>query len=56
MRAAQDLPIDRVKMASPFDGRVKYNLYAAMTIVPRHQHRHLLQAERAARIVHTVPA
>ena len=46
--AANGLPIDRVKLVSPFDARVRYNLYAALTLVPRHQHRHLLQAERAA--------
>jgi hypothetical protein len=46
--AAEGLPIENVKLASPFDARVRYNLYAAMTLVPRHQHRHLLQAERAA--------
>ena len=33
-RAAQDVPIDRVKIASPFNSRVKYNVYAAVTIVP----------------------
>lgn len=48
--AAEGLPIDRVKVVSPFDTRVRCNLYAALTLVPRHQHRHLLQAERAARI------
>lgn len=46
--AANGLPIDRVKLVSPFTARVRYNLYAAVTLVPRHQHRHLLQAERAA--------
>jgi hypothetical protein len=46
--AADGLPIDDVKVASPFDERVRYNLYAALTLVPRHQHRHLRQAERAA--------
>jgi hypothetical protein len=46
--AAEGLPIQNVKLASPFDARVRYNLYAALTLVPRHQHRHLLQAERAA--------
>jgi hypothetical protein len=48
VESAEGLPIDRVKIASPFDARAKYNLYAAMTILPRHEHRHLLQAERAA--------
>ena len=47
VRDADGLPIDRVKIVSPFDARATYNLYAALTIIPRHQHRHLLQAERA---------
>jgi DinB superfamily len=51
VRAADGLAVDRIKMASPFDARVRYNLYAALTLVPRHQHRHLLQAERAADLV-----
>lgn len=49
-REAAGLPIDRVKVVSPFDPRLKYNVYAALTLVPRHQHRHLLQAERAGRV------
>ena len=51
VRAADGLPIDRIKLVSPFDARLRYNLFAALTIVPRHQHRHLLQAERAAGVV-----
>ncbi len=47
VRDAEGLPIDRVKIVSPFNARAKYNVYAAMTILPRHQHRHLLQAEQA---------
>jgi hypothetical protein len=53
--AAEGLPIDQIKLASPFDARVRYNLYAALTLVPRHQHRHLLQAERAAGVTAIVP-
>jgi hypothetical protein len=48
---ADGLAIDQIKVVSPFDARLKYNLYAALTMVPRHQHRHLLQAERAAGVV-----
>lgn len=48
VREAEGLPIDRVTLRSPFDGRVKCNLYAALTLIPRHQLRHALQAERAA--------
>ena len=45
-RDADGLPVDRIKIASPFDARLKYSLYAALTILPRHQHRHLWQAEQ----------
>ena len=48
VRAADRLPLDRVRIVSPFDARVRYNLYAAFSILARHQHRHLRQAEEAA--------
>ena len=44
-REAEGLPLDRVKIVSPFDARVQYNLYSALTILPGHQKRHLLQAQ-----------
>jgi hypothetical protein len=47
-RQCDGLPIDRVKLASPFNEKARYNLYAALTITATHDHRHLLQAERAA--------
>jgi hypothetical protein len=47
VRDADGLAIDRIRVTSPFDARVKYNLYACLTILPRHQHRHLWQAEQA---------
>jgi len=40
------LPLDRVRVVSPFDARVKYNLYSCLSILPRHEHRHLWQAEQ----------
>jgi hypothetical protein len=49
VRSADGLPIDDVKIVSPFGGRMKYNAYSALVIVARHQHRHLEQAEEAAR-------
>lgn len=48
VRAAEGVPLDRIRVTSPFDARVKYNAFAALSILPGHQHRHLLQAERAA--------
>jgi len=48
-RVADGLPLDRVKVVSPFGGRFKYNAYSGMVIVARHEHRHIDQAEAAAR-------
>lgn len=45
VRASDGLPVDRVKIASPFEPRMKYSLYSALCILPRHQARHLQQAE-----------
>lgn len=44
---AEELPLNAVRIHSPFDARVRYNLYSAFIVVSRHQLRHLLQAERA---------
>jgi hypothetical protein len=49
VRQADGLALDRIRVASPFNRRVTYNLYACFTILPRHQHRHLWQAEEALR-------
>lgn len=46
LASADGLPIDKITMTSPFNARMKYNLYAGLAVLPRHQHRHLQQAER----------
>ena len=46
---AAGLALDSVKITSPFDARVKYNLFSAFSVIPVHQRRHLYQAESAAR-------
>lgn len=46
LASADGLPIDKVTMTSPFNARMKYNIYAGFSAIPRHQHRHLQQAER----------
>jgi hypothetical protein len=51
VRDADGLPIDIVKITSPVDARARYNVFAALSIMARHQHRHLWQAEQAARLV-----
>ena len=48
-RQAEGLPIDRVKIVSPFNASVRYNMFSALSILSRHQHRHLWQAEQAGR-------
>jgi hypothetical protein len=45
-READGLPLGKVKVPSPFDPRARYNLYSCFVILPRHQQRHLEQAER----------
>jgi len=48
VRAAEGLPLGVLRIPSPFNTRVRYNLYAALAILARHQQRHLWQAEQAA--------
>lgn len=45
-RSADGLPIDQVKIQSPF-GKMRYNAFSALEIVAQHEHRHLQQAEEA---------
>jgi len=45
--SARGLALSRIKIVSPFDKRVRYNLYSAFMITAAHQRRHLWQAEQA---------
>jgi hypothetical protein len=45
-RAAEGVPLDRLRITSPFDARIRYNAYACLVLIARHQQRHLMQAER----------
>ena len=47
IRSADGVPLDRVKIVSPFGGRMHYNAYSALVVVARHQHRHIDQAQQA---------
>jgi hypothetical protein len=44
--AADGLDLGRLWIRSPFNRRIRYNAYACLSILPRHQHRHLWQAEQ----------
>ena len=46
VREAEGHPIHRVWVTSPFDQRLRYNLYSTFVILPKHQLRHVVQAER----------
>lgn len=46
VRESDGLAIDKVMIRSPFGEKISYNCYSAFTIIPRHQERHLGQAER----------
>jgi hypothetical protein len=49
VREADGLDLGRLRIISPFDSRVKYNLYSCLRIIPAHQRQHLLQAEQVIR-------
>jgi hypothetical protein len=46
---SRGLPIDKIKIASPFDRRVHYNIWSSFCVTAAHERRHLWQAERAAK-------
>jgi hypothetical protein len=46
VRRCDGLPVQAVRVQSPFAARVRYNGYSCLSILPLHQHRHLWQAEQ----------
>jgi hypothetical protein len=46
VQEADGLPLSRIRITSPFDARLRYSLFSCLTILPRHQQRHLWQAEQ----------
>lgn len=44
---ARDLALDRARVRSPFDSRMRYNAWSALKILAAHERRHLAQAARA---------
>ena len=45
VREGDELALDKVMITSPFGGKIRYNCYSAFVMIPRHQERHLEQAE-----------
>jgi hypothetical protein len=46
IRTLDGLDLTRVRMASPFNAKVRYSTYSALYILAAHERRHLWQAER----------
>ena len=53
LRGADGLDLGRLRIVSPFDVRLKYNLYSCLRIIPAHQRLHLAQAEGVIRRTRT---
>ena len=49
LKESDGLQLDKVSIVSPFGEKMRYSCYSAFTILPRHQDRHLDQAERVWR-------
>jgi hypothetical protein len=47
VEASTGLALDRIKVASPVDSRIRYNVWSSFRVADTHQRRHLWQAERA---------
>jgi DinB superfamily len=46
---ADGLLLGRLRIVSPFDARIRYNLYSCLGLIPAHQRQHLEQAGRVLR-------
>jgi len=55
--ALEGLALDRARIRSPFDPRIRYSAWSALRILPAHQRRHLWLAQRVrASIAREIPA
>lgn len=51
LEESDGLPLDRMKIESPFDRRVRYSVWASFCANAAHDRRHLWQAERTAEAI-----
>lgn len=47
LRRCRGRAIDKVKMGSPIDAKIRYSIWSSFVIIAAHQRRHLWQAEQA---------
>ncbi|MEO5589482.1 MAG: hypothetical protein ABIS03_07845, partial [Gemmatimonadaceae bacterium] len=48
---SEGLPLDEVKVNSPFSSRMSYNLLSCFNILTAHERRHLWQAQLARKAI-----
>ena len=53
---AEGLDLGKLRIVSPFDARIKYNLYSCFRLIPAHQRQHLRQAEQVIHKLRTARA
>jgi hypothetical protein len=53
LRRCRGREIDKIKMASPIDARIRYSIWSSFLVTASHQRRHLWQAEQAIAKVRT---
>lgn len=51
VKTLDGLALDRARVASPFNARVRYDVWSALRIIAVHQRRHLWLAERAGEVL-----
>lgn len=54
MTEADGLALSKIKVASPFNAKFRYNMYSAYRMIAVHQRRHLWQAEQAREAMRAV--
>lgn len=47
LNQARGLAIDKIKIASPFDARMRYSIWSSFCVTASHERRHLSQAQQA---------
>ena len=51
MESAKDLALDKIKIVSPVNARLRYNIWSSLLITTAHQRRHLWQADQAGKAI-----
>lgn len=47
LQTSREVDVDRIRITSPFNARVRYSMWSSLCVTAAHERRHLWQAERA---------